>query len=145
MAWRDVVLAGEPAKEVLPDVLDSFDGESDLARSDARVNKSGPIFNCARNTGNEASPALRACLSRRPCTISSSSLRVRSSSSLSRLILRLAMRSRKSSTVSEESVGVGVRAAIGSESSDKLVAQVSQLDGVQNVLTGACRSPATTK
>ena len=52
----------------------------------------------------KCSPALRACLSLLPCKISCSNFRVRSSSSLSCLLFRLAIRSRKSSTVSESSL-----------------------------------------
>ncbi len=117
MCWLEAVFVGVLAKEVLLGVLGSFDGDSDLARSGAHVNKSGPICNCAVNTGHDASPARRACLSLRPWAISSSNLRVRSSSSLSRFIFRLAMRSRKSSTVSEPSSGV----AITGEPSKKFV------------------------
>lgn len=59
--------------------------------------------------GSAASvPALLACLSRRPCRISSSSFRVRSSSSLSRLFPSSRMRTRKSLTSSDPSASCEV-------------------------------------
>lgn len=59
---------------------------------------------CICMPGSAASvPALLACLSRRPCSISSSSFRVRSSSSLSRLFPSSRMRTRKSLTSSDPS------------------------------------------
>lgn len=49
MLWLDMVFAGE-LMEALPGVTGSLGGDKDLARSVVRVNKSGPIWNCAINT-----------------------------------------------------------------------------------------------
>ena len=141
MCWLEVVFVGVLAKEALLGVVGSFDGDNDRARSSVHVNKSGPICNRAVNTGHDASPALRACRSLRPCAISSSNLRVRSSSSLSRLIFRLAIRSRKSSTVSEPSLGV----AIVCEPNNKFVGIVSQLWYSQVPVNRERKMPATTR
>lgn len=60
------------------------------------------------NTGQCHLPALLACLSRRPCSISSSNFLVRSSSSLSRLSFRLAILSRNASTDSASSLDASI-------------------------------------
>lgn len=92
-SWKDGVLEMSPCLDMLfpermelgvpalEDVSFSLMGEIDLARS-----------------------ALRACLSCRPVMISSSSLLVRSSSSISRFRDRSLMRNRKSLTSSEPSL-----------------------------------------
>ena len=81
-------------------------GEMDLARSGclivSQVSQSKLICHTAPKIHEwDLIPALRACLSARPCRISSSSFRLRSSSSESLLWESSLMRNRKSLTSSE--------------------------------------------
>ena len=90
---------------------EDFEGDIERARS-KRVRLVSPVSNhyCLPISLNVKyapdSPALRACRSFRPCRISSSTLRIRSSSSLSRRSFKLAIRARNWSTDSASSAAV---------------------------------------
>lgn len=94
----------------MPALEDDFVGDSDLARSGGMISitlhrrAATVIEHQLRPRSQHVNvPALRASLSLRPCNMSSSSLLVRSSSSLSRFSPNSRMRNKKSFTSSDPS------------------------------------------
>lgn len=101
----DRIECGVPALE------DDFVGDSDLARSGGSISitlhhRAATVVEHQTRHAGPNIPALRASLSFRPCSMSSSSFLVRSSSSLSRFSPNSRMRNKKSFTSSDPSNSV---------------------------------------